>query len=155
MDGYLLAGFLLGLSVGCVVTFAVCMYAAQRWLLEQRDRLVGLKEMCPVSDNSFPVESVGEPSAVEVTSEYAPCLVKEVGRTTNPDQFLNLALIYHRALYLVVKQRTGVVVDIVGEATNPCGDSGKVIVFEHEGKMLIEDFTGQDTEGTKFQIRID
>lgn len=58
MDWYLLAGFLLGLSVGCVVTFAVCMYAAQRWLLEQRDHLLGLKEIYPAK--SFPVESVGK-----------------------------------------------------------------------------------------------
>lgn len=46
-----------------------------------------------------------------------------------PQDWLNSALIFGMAVSALLADKSGVVIDIKGDATNPVGDSKKVIVF--------------------------
>jgi hypothetical protein len=66
----------------------------------------------------------------------------------SPMEWLNAALIFTRALSLILEEREGVVVDIEGDVYNPAGESKKVIVFRDKGMIYIEDFEKDLEEGT-------
>jgi hypothetical protein len=66
----------------------------------------------------------------------------------DPREWLNTALIFTRALSLLLEEKEGIVVDIQGDAYNPVGDSRKVIVFRENEMLYIEDFEKNLVEGT-------
>lgn len=66
----------------------------------------------------------------------------------DPRDWLNSALLFARALSLILEEREGVVVDISGDAFNPIDDAKKIIVFKADGMIHIDSFEKDLEEGT-------
>lgn len=65
-----------------------------------------------------------------------------------PEDWLNSSLIFARALSLVLREREGVVVDIVGDAKFQLDESvKKVVVFRREGQVVITECEEDIEEG--------
>lgn len=59
----------------------------------------------------------------------------DANHVDDPKEWLNSALLFGRALSLLLKKNEGVVTSIVGDAFNPVADQNKVIVY-FDGKMI-------------------
>lgn len=65
-----------------------------------------------------------------------------------PEDWLNSSLIFARALGLVLREREGVVVDIVGDAKFQMDESvKKVIVFNRESQIVVTECEEDLEEG--------
>ena len=73
----------------------------------------------------------------------------------DPKDWLNSALIFGRALSLLLEPNTGIVVDLAGDAFNPAGESKKVIVINHGNMIMIDDYKQDIPEGTFCEIIFD
>jgi len=70
----------------------------------------------------------------------------------DPKDWLNSAMIFARALSLLLNENSGVVVKLKGEMENPAGESKTVIVFSKNGQIMIDDAEDSVKEGTLCQI---
>lgn len=70
----------------------------------------------------------------------------------NPKEWLNSALIFANALGHLLDKNTGVVVEIKGDAVNPVGKSKKVVVFNMDSMIIIDDYSGNLEEGERVSI---
>lgn len=66
----------------------------------------------------------------------------------DPKEWLNSALIFSGAVGTLLKANTGVVIDIKGDMFNPVGESNKVIVFNKDSMIHIDDFPHDLPEGS-------
>ncbi|CAB4174569.1 hypothetical protein UFOVP972_55 [uncultured Caudovirales phage] len=65
-----------------------------------------------------------------------------------PEDWLNSSLIFARTLSLILREREGVVVNIVGDAKFQMDDSiKKVIVFRRDGQMVVTECDEDLEEG--------
>jgi hypothetical protein len=65
-----------------------------------------------------------------------------------PEDWLNSSLIFARALSLVLREREGVVVDIVGDAKFQLDESvKKIVVFRRDGQVVITECEEDIEEG--------
>ncbi len=65
-----------------------------------------------------------------------------------PEDWLNSSLIFARALSLVLREREGVTVDIVGDAKFQLDESvKKVVVFRRDGQVVITECEEDIEEG--------
>jgi hypothetical protein len=71
-----------------------------------------------------------------------------------PEDWLNSSLIFARALSLILREREGVVVDIVGDAKFQLDDSvKKVVVFRRDGQVVITECEENLEEGQFVMVR--
>lgn len=69
-----------------------------------------------------------------------------------PEDWLNSTLIFSQALALLLEERTGVVVELRGDAHNPMGESNRVVVYHREGQVAIDDCQEDLPAGTLLSI---
>ena len=72
-----------------------------------------------------------------------------------PEDWLNSALIFTRALSLILEENTGIVVELVGDMKNPINSkSNKVVVFYKDNMIHIDDVQDDSlVEGDFIQIK--
>lgn len=76
---------------------------------------------------------------------------KKEGSTQDPKDLLNTSLIFARALGLILNEKKGVVVDIVGDV-DLGEDVKKVIVFNYQGQVRILKCEEDHPEGTNLEM---
>lgn len=71
----------------------------------------------------------------------------------DPKQWLNGALIFSRALGLIIPENEGIVVKLVGDMSNPSGtDCDHVVLFRKDGMIHINDCKDMK-EGTRLILK--
>ena len=72
-----------------------------------------------------------------------------------PEDWLNSALIFTRALSLLLEENTGIVVKLKGDMVNPINSkSNRVVVFYKNNMIHIDDIQDEELkEGDFIQIR--
>lgn len=63
-----------------------------------------------------------------------------------PQDWLNGALIFARALSLILNNNEGIVVDIQGDMINPVDNNDKVVVFNKDGNIFIDSLQSPNLE---------
>lgn len=75
----------------------------------------------------------------------------KVGYEDKPEDWLNSALIFSRALSILLDENEGVVVSIKGDATNPINPkSDKVVVFYKDKMIHVDDIQDQSLKDGDF-----